>query len=168
MKRNIGTIVTNLFLSIFLLFVTVSNVSGEGYESLKGVKSIKAVFDVRMGNPKSTALHLKLIHQTYKDEVITAVTKKPSFTVVFIGPAVKLVSKNREGFVPEDLKALDEIANTISEMSKDGIKLELCLVAANLLGVEASSVLPEIKHVKNGWISVIGYQARGYSLVPVY
>jgi len=28
--------------------------------------------------------------------------------------------------------------------------------------------LPEIKHVSNGWISLIGYQAKGYSLVPAY
>ena len=52
-------------------------------------------------------------------------------------------------------------------MTKDGIKFESCLIAAKLLGVEPSSILPEIKQVGNGWISLIGYQARGYSLVPV-
>jgi intracellular sulfur oxidation DsrE/DsrF family protein len=63
---------------------------------------------------------------------------------------------------------LDEIAGTISEMSKDGIKLEICLVAASLLGVDPASVLPDIKHVDNGFISLIGWQTNGYSLVPVY
>jgi intracellular sulfur oxidation DsrE/DsrF family protein len=87
---------------------------------------------------------------------------------VFIGPSVKLISKNREGFSPEDQKSLDEIANTISAMSKDGINLEICLVAAKVFNVDPASVLPEIKRVGNGWISMIGYQAQGYSLVPVY
>lgn len=167
MKKETRTIIS-LFLSVFLLSAFAVNVYGEEYEALKGLKSVKAVFDVRIGSPKSGAAHLKLIHQTYKDNAITAVTKKPDFVVVFIGPSVKLISKNREGFSPEDQKILDEIAGTISEMSKDGIRLEICLVAAKVFGVDPASVLPEIKHGANGWISVIGYQAQGYSLVPAY
>ncbi len=108
------------------------------------------------------------MHQTYKDKDLMAIDKKPAFVVVFIGPSVKLISKNREGFSPEDQAALAEIAATISEMSKDGIKLEMCLVAAKVFGVDPATVLPEIKAVPNGWISEIGYQARGYSLVPAY
>ena len=53
-------------------------------------------------------------------------------------------------------------------MVKSGIRLEICLVAAQVFGVDPGSVLPEIKQVGNGWISLIGYQARGYSLVPAY
>jgi intracellular sulfur oxidation DsrE/DsrF family protein len=87
---------------------------------------------------------------------------------VFIGPSVKLISKNREGLSPEDQNALDEIADKISAMSKDGIKFEICLVAAKAFNVDPSSVLPEIKRVGNGFISLIGYQAQGFSLVPVY
>ena len=52
-------------------------------------------------------------------------------------------------------------------MTKDGITLEACLVAAKGFGVEPSSILPEIKQVGNGWISLIGYEAKGYSMVPV-
>ena len=67
--------VISLFLSICLLLVAVANGFGEEYEALKGLKSVKAVFDVRAGNPKSAALSLKVIHQTYQDKNITAVTK---------------------------------------------------------------------------------------------
>ena len=164
MKKKIITLV-NLFLVISLICV-VSTVSAEEYKAMKGIKSAKAVFDERIGNPKSAAFNLKIIHQTYKE--LAAMKKKPVFVVVFIGPSVKLISKNREGFSPEDQKSLDEIANTISAMSKDGINLEICLVAAKVFNVNPASVLPEIKRVDNGWISVIGYQAQGYSLVPVY
>jgi intracellular sulfur oxidation DsrE/DsrF family protein len=168
MKRNPRTNMLILFLSICFFFVGVANVSAEEYEALKGLKSVKAVFDVRISSPKSAALHLKLIHQTFKDKNILAITKKPAFVVVFIGPSVKLVSKNRGGFPTEEHKILDEIAGIISQMSKDGIKLEICLVAAQVFGVDPGSVLPEIKHVGNGWISLIGYQAKGYSIVPAY
>ena len=164
MKRKIITLL-NLFIAISLL-CAVSTVSAEEYKAMKGIKSAKAVFDERISNPKSAAFNLNVIHQTYKE--LAAMKKNPVFVVVFIGPSVKLISKNREGFSPEDQKSLDEIANTISAMSKDGINLEICLVAAKVFNVDPASVLPEIKRVGNGWISMIGYQARGYSLVPVY
>jgi intracellular sulfur oxidation DsrE/DsrF family protein len=164
MERKIITLL-NLLIIISLLCV-VSTVSGQEYKAMKGIKSAKAVFDIEIGNPKSAALHLKVMHQTYKD--LAAMKKNPVFVVVFLGPSVKLISKNREGFSPEDSKFLGEIANTISAMSKDGINLEFCLVAAEVFNVEPASVLPEIEGVGNGWISMIGYQAQRYSLVPVY
>jgi intracellular sulfur oxidation DsrE/DsrF family protein len=165
MKTRVKTL--SLFLSLCLLLAASSPVwAGDYGDALKGVKSVKALFDVRIGSPGSAALHLKLMHQTYKD--MLAVDKKAAFVVVFIGPSVKLISKNREGFSPEDQAKLAEIAGTVSEMAKDGIKLEICLVAAKVFGVDPATVLPEIKGVPNGWISEIGYQAQGYSLVPAY
>lgn len=160
-----ATIMMNLLIAVSLLFAA-SLASAEEYEALKGVKAAKAIFDVRIGDTKSAALHMGLIHQTYKD--LVAKKKNPDFVVVFIGPSVKLVPKNRAGFSPEDRKSLDEIASTVSQMEKDGIKLELCGVAAKVFQVDPKSVLPEIKVVENGWISEIGYQAHGYSLVPAY
>ncbi|MBP1731273.1 MAG: hypothetical protein H6Q55_1702 [Deltaproteobacteria bacterium] len=172
MRMECRTTITVLFLSICLAICLIVAVAANGfceeYEGLKGLKSIKAVFDVRVGNPQGAATVLKLVHETFKDKNIAAVTKKPAFVVIFIGPSVKLISKNREGFPSEQQKALDEIAATFSGMAKDGIKLEICLVAAKLFGVDPASVLPGIKHVGNGWISLIGYQAKGYSLVPAY
>jgi intracellular sulfur oxidation DsrE/DsrF family protein len=168
MKRELKATILSVFVSICLLFVVVGYASGEGCEALKGLKSVKAFFDIRLSSPKSAASHLKLIHQTFMDKNIKAVAKNPSFVVAFMGPSVKLISKQREGFSPEEHKILDEIARTISEMSKDGIKLEICLFAAKAFGVDPASVLPEMTHVGNGWISSIGYQAKGYSLVPAY
>ncbi len=136
--------------------------------ALKGLKTVRAVFDFRTGSPKSATVFLDLIHETFKGKDIAAVTKKPEFVVVFIGPSVKLISNKREGVSPEDHKMLDAIAVRISEMAKDGIKLEICLFAARMFKVDPATVLPEIKHTENGVVSLIGYQAKGYSLVPLY
>jgi len=160
------TIVLLSLIIVISLMCSAATVFAEEYDALKGVKSAKTIFDFRIGDPKSAAVHMDLIHQTYKD--LAAMKKKPEIVVVFIGPSVKLVSKNREGFSPEDQKTLTDMAKTISMMSKDGIKFELCLVAAKLLKVDPASLLPEIKAVANGWISEIGYQAQGYSLVPAF
>jgi len=163
--RTIGLI---LFFSVYLLGGTVTDVFSAEYDALKGVKSIKAVFDVRTGKSESAVGLLQLIHNTFKDKSIRIVTEKPDFVIVFIGPAVRLVSNDRDSFSSEEQKTLDALADTIKAMSKEGIKFEICMVAAKVFGVKASSILPEIKQVHNGWISLIGYQAKGYSLVPVY
>lgn len=152
---------------VFMLAFAVS-ASSATYESLAGLKSVKAIFDVRAASAKSAALQLKLIHDTYKDKNIRAASKKPSFVVAFMGPSVKLISTNRQGFSMEDQKAMDEIAQTVKAMAADGIKLEVCDFAVKANGMDPASILPEIKHAPNSWISLIGYQAKGYSIVPVY
>jgi len=167
MKRSVTLLTMSIFLSVCLLIATAADSLSEEYSALKGLKSIKAVFDFELGNPQRALMHLQVIHQTFKNKNMWMSKKKPEIVVVFVGPSVKLVSKNRDGFSAEDQKILDEYASTLSAMTKDGIKFESCLIAAKLLGVEPSSILPEIKQVGNGWISLIGYQAKGYSLVPV-
>lgn len=153
---------------IILSFADTTYVFGQEYEALKGLKSIKAVFEFRKDDPKSAAFYLNAIYQTFKDKNITAVTEDPDFVVVFTGPGVKILSKNKEGFPPEEHEIIDKIADIISAMVKDGIKMEICLVASNIHGVDPESVLPDIKHVYNGWISLIGYQNNGYSLIVTY
>jgi intracellular sulfur oxidation DsrE/DsrF family protein len=168
MKNNSKTMMKCLLISVCLLCITAATTYGAEYKALSGLTSVKAVFDFRIGSPKSAVAHLDLIHQTFKDQSIRAVTEKPEFVIVFIGPSVKLISSKREGLSPEEQKVLDEIADKVSKMSKDGIKMEICLFAAKSLGVDPATILPEITHVGNGWISLIGYQARGYSIVPAF
>jgi intracellular sulfur oxidation DsrE/DsrF family protein len=149
-----------------LVLSSLSFASAEEYDAMKGVNSVNAIFDMRDGNLQTAVIHLNLIHDTYK-ELIT-MKKNPNFVVVFMASAVKLISSDYSGFTTEEQKSLKEIASIISRMSKAGIRVEVCLFAVKVFGVEPTSILAEIEQVGNGWISEIGYQARGYSLVPVY
>jgi intracellular sulfur oxidation DsrE/DsrF family protein len=166
-KRSKATIASLIFLSGFFSTVVVGFASQEG-DALKGLKSVKAIFDFRTGNPKVASVMLGAIHETFKGADIAAVTNKPEFMVVFLGPSVKLITNKREGVSADDHKILDAIAGKISEMAKDGIKLEICLFAARMMGVDPATVYSDIKHTENGVISLIGYQAKGFSLVPIY
>ncbi len=168
MRSETKVLIKCLLISVCLLCITSGASYGEGYKALDGLTSVKAVFDIRAGNPKGAAMQLDMIYKITHDKSIIAVTDKPEFAVVFIGPSVKLISKNREGFSQEEQKSMDEIAGTVSKMAKEGVRLEICLVAAKVMGVDLSSILPDIAGVENGWISLIGYQAKGYSIVPAY
>ncbi len=166
-KGSKATILALIFLT-GLLSTTAVGFSGQEAEALKGLKSVKAIFDFRTGNLKVAAVMLDAIHETYKGKDIAAVTNKPEFMVVFLGPSVMLITNVREGVSPEDHKMLDAIRDKISVMAKDGIKLEICLFAARMFGVDPATVYSDIKHTENGVISLIGYQAKGFSLVPIY
>jgi intracellular sulfur oxidation DsrE/DsrF family protein len=149
-----------------LVFSSLSFASAEEYEGMKGVNSAKVFFDMRDGIPEIAAVHMKLMFDTYKQ--LETMEKEPVFVVVFIGASVKLISSNRTEFSAENQKYLKEIDDVISKMSEAGIALEVCLAAVEFFGVDPASIRSEIKQVANGWISEIGYQAKGYSLVPVY
>lgn len=69
-------------------------------------------------------------------------------------------------FLPK--KRFEEFDQTIAAMAKDGIRLEVCMFAANLMGVKPESFPPQIHPVENGWIASLGYQQKGYSVVPAY
>jgi intracellular sulfur oxidation DsrE/DsrF family protein len=165
--RSKRTITVFLFSMMFFL-VVVPPGSTEGYESLKGIASVNTIFDFRDGIPERALIHIKLIHETYMDKAIRAVTDKPEFVVVFMDSSVKLLSQNRAGFSAEEKKMLEEFDQVITAMSKDGVRLEICMFAGNVFGVDPSSLPKELIHVPNGWIASIGYQEKGYSLVPVY
>ncbi len=164
LKSILQVIVVSTIVGLFASNNTFAN----EYVSLNGLDTIKAVFDVRAGKVKSAAIQLDLIHQTFKDKNIQNVTSKPDFAVVFGGGAVKLVSSNTESYSAEEKVLIGQIATTLKAMAKDGIKLEICLFAANLFKVDPATILPELKQVNNGWISLIGYQSKGYALVAVF
>jgi intracellular sulfur oxidation DsrE/DsrF family protein len=166
--KKITSFYTGLFIVLVVIFSALNITTAADYNMLQGLKSFNAVVDMRSGKPGSLALQLDLIRQMYKDKSVREVTENPNFVIIFIGPSVKLVSTSTEGFTAEDKETVAKIAKTISAMAKDGIKFEICMFAADLLGVERSSILPEIKQVPNGWISLVGYQHLGYGLVPVY
>lgn len=165
-KKNLRKIVVLSIAAFFLVLSCLSFASAEEYDAMKGVNSVNAIFDMRDGNLQTAVIHLNLIHDTYKE--LVTMKKNPVFVVVFMASAVKLISSDHSGFSAEEQKSLKEIASIISRMSKAGIRVEVCLFAVKVFGVEPASILPEIERVGNGWISEIGYQARGYSLVPVY
>lgn len=167
MKRVTGISIVSVMLAACLLAATAGTGFGEEYPTLKGVNPVKAVFGFEIGNPQSALVHLQVIQQTFRDKNLRAGKKKPEIAVVFYGPSVKLASVKRDAFAAADQKIVEEYAGTVAAMAKEGVKFEICLIAMRFAGVEPAALLPEIKPVGNGWISVIGYQARGYSLIPV-
>jgi intracellular sulfur oxidation DsrE/DsrF family protein len=168
MEKRSQIAILSLVCVLILSLSTAGPATAGDYPALEGLKSIKMVFDFRAGSPKMAATLFGLIEAAIKDESVNDAVGRPEVAVVFIGPSVKLVSNNREGFKPEDTEFLDKIKASVKALKKDGVQLEVCLVAAEMLDVDPKSIFPEIKHVGSGWFSVAGYQAQNFGLIAAY
>ena len=156
----------------FLVFLVVAGVAvtpvlAGDYAALEGVKGIKAVFDVTQGSPQMANVVFWAVRNVYQDQSVRSLEMQPQVAVVFHGPASKLLSSDRKGFKESDAQALDEFAGMIRQMKKDGVRLEVCGYALKVLGIDPATILPEVDVVGNGFISVVGYQAQGYSVVSI-
>jgi len=168
MRRVInGKVVFAILFGVYFVLagLTMPAASAAGTDSLSGIRTAKAVFDFRIGTGTAVA-HLNLIHNTFKE--LKEAGKSPDAVVVFIGPSVNLISSSRKGLTDDERRVLDDVARKVTEMSKDGIRFEICMVAAKVFKVDPTTILPEISQVPNGWVSLIGFQNQGYALVPAY
>ena len=131
------------------------------------LKTSKTVFDFRSSQVETLPLYLEFIHATFKQIQALDTAQPNDFVVIFMGAAVRLLSTEQfeQSSKP---KLLEKLETIIEAMTADGIKLEICQLAARAFGVDLNTIVPGLLPVANGWISLIHYQARGYSLIPVY
>lgn len=133
--------------------------------ALVGIKEGKIAFDIHEGNPKLLLARLDVIDETRQSLIQQGV--KPHFILAFRGPATKLVQTDQEKIKPEDREIAAKVATRIKEMSKaPGVEgFEQCAVASRTQQTKTELVLPEIKVVGNGFISLMAYQAKGYAYI---
>jgi len=134
--------------------------------ALEGVERGKAVFDINNASASSLNLYLAVIRETHDDLVRQGV--EPDILLAFRGPAVTLVSTDRARFERTDFDALDQIADHIADLQMLGVRMEGCGVATRLFQIDNNTLLDGIKPVGNTFVSLIGYQARGYAVIPIY
>jgi intracellular sulfur oxidation DsrE/DsrF family protein len=139
-----------------------------GYPGLEGVREVRILFDFRDASPSSALGHLELAHQTFRDPAVAQADAEPEMVVVFMGPSVKMLVSDPQGFSAAEKKTIAKIARRLRAMADDGITLEICMVAAGFFKLDPDKLLPVLQRVHNGWISSAGYQAQGYSLVPSF
>ena len=170
MNRNNTALYRHLFAIVVMTFIialiATPATSGE-YAALDGVKSVKTVFDVSQGSPQTANIVFWAVNNVNDDKSVRALSEPPQVAVVFHGPAVKMISTDRNGFKESDNEELDKFASMIQQMKKDGVKFEVCDYALKVMGIDPKTVLSEVDHVGNGFISIAGYQAQGYSVITI-
>lgn len=135
--------------------------------ALGDLKQGKGVFLVDIGEPGKLAFYLKAIQGTHQGMKAQGVT--PDFILVYIGPSVKyLTTKPDDDLVFEHQDALESIAESVAALGELGVRQEICAVATRAFAIDNGALLPALSLVGDGFISLIGWQAQGYHLVPVF
>ncbi len=133
--------------------------------ALKGLKTVKVICDVNVGDPKLLLRRMELIDETYTQLIDAGV--QPTFIVTFRGPASKYVTRGTGYVSPKNHAIKKEIQGWIAQFHENGFLLEQCAIAARGQKVPYSDILPQITVVRNGYISIIAYQNKGYALLPM-
>ena len=167
-KRKMNHSIIRLFFAAIFVFLIASPVLAEGYgNALKGVKSYDAVFEVTQGSPQMANIIFWAVKNSYEATEIKSLAKTANIVVVFHGSAVKLLSSDSSLFSGAEWAEVEKFQRTLQQMKNDGVKLEICLYAAKVMGVDKATIIPEIDQVGNGFVSVIGYQMQGYAVVRI-
>ena len=154
-----------LLITILLSPVTILANQLTDANALKGLKTVKVICDVNVGDPKLLLRRIELIDETYTQLFDAGI--KPSFVVAFRGPATKYITRGNEYVSPEHYTIKKEIQGWIAQFHENGFSLEQCAIAARAQKVSYGDVLPQITVVQNGYISIVAYQNRGYALLPM-
>ncbi len=134
-------------------------------DALAGVTQTKTLFDMGVTEPKTLEFYLRVIRQTYDDLVRQG--HKPDMVIDFRGSSVRLVTTETWAFSEEDQALLTKAAEMVKELKSLGVRMEACSIATDFYKIDPATILPEIKMVGNTFITLTGYQSKGYALVPI-
>jgi len=158
------------FLPFLLLLLLVPGIASADKPSdasaLEGVTSGKIAWDINMSSADKLLLYLKVMDETYEDLKRQGV--EPDMVLTFRGPSVRLITTERTDVPLDEEPHYDGIAEQMQGLlAKPNVRAEACSVATRLTGVDADTLLPGIEHVGNTFVSQIGYQAKGYAIIPI-
>jgi hypothetical protein len=154
-----------LLIAVLVLPVTTPANQLSDANALKGLKAVKVVCDVNVGDPELLLRRVGQIDDTYTQLIDAGI--QPTFIVAFRGPATKYVTRGTGYVSPEHLAIKKEIQGWIDQFHENGFILEQCAIAARAQKVSYDDLLPQITVVQNGYISIVAYQNRGYALLPM-
>jgi hypothetical protein len=164
-SRTVARLATATVMLVSAGAITAEVMAADDKAALKDLNEVKVGFDLKEGDGKLLLNRLDIIEETRQSLIQQSV--KPHFIIAFRGPATKLVQTDPALIKPQDREMAAKIAAKIKQMSaSSGIEgFEQSAVAAREQGTNVEMVLPEIRIVGNGFISLMAYQAKGYAYI---
>jgi len=144
---------------------SASNAPPDNRAALAGLTEMKIAFDITDGNPKALLAKLGVIDTTRKQLIADGVV--PRMVLAFRGDASYFTQADVEKVKPEDREEARKIAAKLKELrAASGVEaLEQCNLPLAPRKLKSVDVMPEVKVVGNGWISLVAYQHRGYAYI---
>lgn len=158
---------------IFLAFIIIGCLtmplaaasSEDNSNALAGLNTAKVYFDVSLKDDNLLVFRMELLDKTIKQMEDAGLDV--SGVVGFRGGASRFITRDDHYVLEEEIDNKKKIQQWVREFAERGIVVEQCAIAAEILDIPQQDFIPEVKIVGNGYISLVGYQAQGYSVVPM-
>ena len=141
-----------------LLAALVASVAAQEY---------RAVFDCSASDPRYILSRMVLVEKTAA--MLEARGDKALFAVTIHGGCIVAAASDYEIRVPDDevvyIKKTQEILARLAKEKK--VDVVACAIALEGFGIDREDVVPFMRISENSYIDTIGYQNRGYALMPL-
>ena len=132
-----------------------------------GAAEYRAVFDCSSGDPRYILSRMNLIEKTAA--MLESRGDEARFAVTIHGGCIVAAAQDFEVMVSEEeavyiRKSQEILARLVKERKVDVVA---CGIALEGFGIDREDVVPFMRISENSYIDVIGYQNRGYALVPL-
>jgi intracellular sulfur oxidation DsrE/DsrF family protein len=164
MLRNVSILLIFL-LGLFLLPPSASSQQENGIRALDNLSELKVYFDVKADSAAKLEKRFIWINDSFNQA--TQKGLKATFIIGVRSQASFLVTKGDYYIDEEDIPTKGKIEKWLQRLVKKGIRIEQCGISAELFDIDPKDFLPEIIVVKNSYISIAGYQNKGYAYVPM-
>ena len=162
-----------LYLSVMIVLAVLvtcsvsfsSQTSFDNNRSLNGITKAFVYFDISLKDDKLLVFRMGLLDKTIRmmqEEGLEVTT-----VIGFRGGASRFITKDDHYVLEEEVENKTKIQDWIKRFSSQGITIEQCAIAAEMNDIKVDDFLSEVNIVGNGYISLVGYQAQGYSVVPM-
>ncbi len=133
--------------------------------ALTNLSELKIYFDVKAESAGKVEKRMQWIRDTYEQAKQQGL--QTSFIIGFRSQASFFVTKGDDYIDDEEIITKGKIEKWLLRFRKMGMVLEQCGLSAELFEIDEEDFLPEVNVVKNSFVSIAGYQNRGYAYVPM-
>jgi intracellular sulfur oxidation DsrE/DsrF family protein len=165
------TIAPALFLALLIAplacaLAEAAEQSPKDAAALSQLETGKAVFDIRTKDIGRLLFTLKLVEETAASMQRQGISA--DFVLTFRGETLPLLKAAPDAVNDAERAMFTEVRERLAVFHEKGMALEACNVAAGLFKITQDDLDPALHLVGNSLISLIGYQNKGYALVPMY
>ena len=165
--KSLPTMMFTLMTSLMLTLPLMVNAEPQDNEhALKGVKSGEVLFDITLSEPRMLTGQMAVILETYRDLQANGI--EPKIVLAFHGQNVHFLTENLETVSLEDLNQVEAFNEGLNKLiALDGVRVEACAIAIRLYGADRVKIRDGINVVGNTYVSNIGYDKQGYTIIGV-
>ena len=130
------------------------------YADIDSVKQLKVVWDFNFVDPRSVGMVFNMLNGLLRTTAEFGPREIDPIKVVIVSHGPEIVVFDRKNYAK-----YKEIVDRAASFAAQGVKFEVCRIAATVQGIAAEDLHGFITVVPAGAYALAYYQAKGYSLI---